>query len=65
MKKFPSIVTHCGLAIGGKGVWSLTHSVVQASHIKASLKIDDAYIIHGYIQFSWHMWLSDGITEED
>lgn len=65
MKKFPSIVTHCQLENGGKGIWSLTRSAVQASHIKASLKIDDVYIIHGYFQFLLHVWLSDGITDED
>jgi len=65
MKKFQSIVTHCGLETGGKGMGSLTHSVVQASHIKASLKIDDVYIIHGNFQFLLHVWLSDGIPDED
>lgn len=50
MKKIWSIVTHRGLEIGGKGLWSLTYRQVQASHIKTSLKMDHVYIVHGYFQ---------------
>lgn len=42
------------LEIGGKGILSLTYSVVEASLIEASLMID-VYIIHGYFQFLLHM----------
>lgn len=55
MKKFQSIVTHCGLEIGGKGIWSLTRSVVQASHVKVLFKIGDVYVVHGYFKFFLHI----------
>lgn len=64
-KKFKELQLTVAWKVVEKGYGSLTCNVIQSSHIKTSLKIDDVCIVHGYFQFLLCIGLSDGITDEE
>lgn len=50
-KKFKELQLTVAWKVVEKGYGSLTCNVIQPSHIRTSLKIDDVCIVHGYFQF--------------